>query len=81
MDLKPGIQPADEPEIRSVFAVAVNMTPGELAKWLKTEERGVVEFVRRGESESVGRQSGRRIVLVLKTAPADRTESDYVQMR
>ena len=81
MSLKPRIHPADEPEIRRAFAVAVNMTPGELAKWLKTEESGRVGFVRRGETESVGRQSGRRIVLILKTTASDLTESDYVQMR
>lgn len=81
MSLKPRIHPADEPEIRKAFAAAVNMSAGELGKWLQTDESGQVGFVRRGETESVGRQSGRRIRVILKTAAADLTESDYVQMR
>ena len=57
------------------------MTAGEIAKWLETKESRAVGFTRRGESESVGRQSGRRIIAILKTRQADLTESDYVHMR
>ena len=81
MSLKPRIHPADEPEIRKAFAAVVNMTASELGKWLQTDESSRVGFVRRGETESVGRQSGCRIVLILRTRESDLTESDYVQMR
>jgi hypothetical protein len=81
MALKPRIHPADEPFIRAAFVARVNMTAEEIALWLETEESRAVGFVRRGETESVGRQSGRRIAAILKTKAAELTESDYVQMR
>ena len=81
MALKPRIHPADEPLIRARFAAAVNMTSAEIARWLETDESRAVGFTRRGENESVGRQSGRRIVVILKTRQAELTESDYVHMR
>jgi hypothetical protein len=81
MPLKPRIHPADEPSVRAAFENAVNMTAGEITRWLDTDESRSVGFTRRGESESVGRQSGWRIVAVLKTRKADLTESDYVHMR
>jgi hypothetical protein len=81
MVLKPRIHPADEPAIRAAFAQAVNMTAGEISRWLETEASRSVGFTRRGESESVGRQSGRRIAAILRTSTAELTESDYVQMR
>jgi hypothetical protein len=65
MVLKPRIHPADEPAIRAAFAQAVNMTAGEISRWLETEASRSVGFTRRGESEST----------------AELTESDYVQMR
>jgi hypothetical protein len=81
MSLKPRIHPADEPQIRKAFSTAVNMTAPEIRKWLETDESKSVGFTRRGESESVGRQSGKKIAAILKTRQADLTESDYVQMR
>ena len=81
MALKPVFHPADEPFIRAGFARAVNMTAGEIARWLETDESLAVGFTRSGETESVGRQSGRRIISILKTAEAELTESDYVHMR
>jgi hypothetical protein len=79
--LKPHIHPADEPRIARAFDEAVNMTALEIEVWLETEESRVVGFVRRGEAESVGRQSARRIVEILKTPKAERTEGDYAHMR
>jgi len=38
-------------------------------------------MTRHGETESVGRQSARRIIAILKTCAADLTESDYIHMR
>jgi hypothetical protein len=81
MALKPRIHPADEPSIRAAFGQAVNMTAGEIVKWLETDESRSVGFTRRCESESVGRQSGRRIAAILRTRREELTESDYAQMR
>ncbi|GAC1518533.1 MAG: DUF3140 domain-containing protein [Beijerinckiaceae bacterium] len=63
------------------FIEAVNMSPAEIEHWLKTEESKKVGFTRVGESESVGRQSGRRIVAIKRKKRADLTDADYVHMR
>jgi hypothetical protein len=79
--MKPRIHPADEPKIRLAFGAAVNMTADELRFWLETPQSSAVGFLRRGETESVGRQAGRRNLLLLKTPADELTESDLVQMR
>lgn len=79
--MKPQIHPADEPKIREAFASCVNMSASEIDNWLKTAESSAVGFVRRGDTESVGHRSGRRIVAILKTAQAELTEADYAHMR
>ena len=38
-------------------------------------------FVRRGETESVGRQSARRILAIRATPPEDLTDADYAHMK
>jgi hypothetical protein len=61
------------------FHEAVNMTAGELEKWLNTDESAGV-----GQSdggESVGHSSGRRIVGLLRTRKADLTDDDLAHMR
>ncbi|SHN21933.1 DUF3140 domain-containing protein [Actinacidiphila paucisporea] len=72
-------QGQDRQEALDAFGDAVNMTPGELEKWLATEEsRGV------GQSdggESVGHASGRRIVDLLRTKKADLDDDDVAHMR
>ena len=50
------------------FREAVNMTAEEIEAWLETAESRSVGFTYPGESESVGRQSGRRIVAILRRA-------------
>ena len=79
--MKPRIHPADESAIRKAFAAAVNMTADEIAAWLETPSSKAVGQTRRGESESIGRQSARRIVEILASAPEALSESDYVHMR
>jgi hypothetical protein len=79
--LKPHIHPADEPRIAQAFEAAVNMSAREIEAWLDTDESRAVGFIRRGESESVGRQSARKIVAILKRPKTDLTESDYAHMR
>ncbi|XVS66472.1 DUF3140 domain-containing protein [Actinosynnema sp. CA-299493] len=61
------------------FADAVNMTATELARWLETDESRSV-----GQSdggESVGHESGRRIVALLRTRKNELTDDDHAHMR
>ncbi len=63
------------------FHEVVNMTAVEIEAWLETEESRKVGFKRAGESESVGRASGRRIVGILRKAEAELDGGDYAHMR
>jgi hypothetical protein len=75
------MHPEDEQKIRTEFHAVVNMSPAALRAWLETEESRKVGFTRRGEADSVGRQSGRRILQIL-AQPADAlTEGDYAHMK
>ncbi|MFV2121477.1 DUF3140 domain-containing protein [Streptomyces sp. Act-28] len=70
---------SDRSGTRKAFAEAVNMTAGELEKWLDTEESRSV-----GQSdggESVGHASGRRIVELLRGKKDDLTDDDIAHMR
>ncbi|BCJ61272.1 DUF3140 domain-containing protein [Micromonospora endophytica] len=64
------------------FTEAVNMKPGELSTWLETEESKHVGW-RKGSKggESVGHQSGRRIIDLLRRKRDQLTEADYKHMR
>jgi hypothetical protein len=65
--------------VRDEFEDAVNMTAAELTRWLDTDESRSV-----GQSdggESVGHESGRRIVELLRTKKGDLTEADHAHMR
>ncbi|MGW5326640.1 DUF3140 domain-containing protein [Streptomyces sp. NPDC004014] len=70
---------SEDDDVRHAFGDAVNMTAGELEKWLETDESKSV-----GQSdggESVGHESGRRIVTLLRTKKADLGEDDIAHMR
>lgn len=73
--------PDDERRIRREFDALVNLSPGELAAWLETPESHKVGMVRRGETESVGRQSARRILAIRAKNVADLSDADYAHMR
>ncbi|CAM5309177.1 DUF3140 domain-containing protein [Streptomyces atroolivaceus] len=62
------------------FGEAVNMTAGELEKWLDTEQSRQAGQ-KNGGGESTGHASGRRIVALLRTRKGDLTESDLSHMR
>ncbi|WP_395307266.1 DUF3140 domain-containing protein [Mycobacterium sp. AMU20-3851] len=62
------------------FHDVVNMTAGELEKWLKSDESKAVGQ-KDGGGESTGHESGRRIVSILKSKKADLSEADYAHMR
>jgi Protein of unknown function (DUF3140) len=62
------------------FTDAVNMTPHELERWLETDEsQGVGQKSSEG-SESVGHESGRRIVQLLGTEKSELTDDDHAHM-
>ena len=67
--------------IRAEFNALVNLSPAELRAWLETPQSRKVGMIRRGESESVGRQSARRILAIRATPHDDLTESDYAHMK
>jgi len=73
----------DPDKVRKDFAAAVNMTAGEIEKWLKTKESRAVGF--KGADgkarESVGHASGRRIVAILGKKQAELTDDDLAHMR
>jgi hypothetical protein len=71
----------DRAAILAAFHEAVNMDAAEIEQWLDTEESRKVGFVRVGETESVGRQSARRIVQILRNPEAELDEDDLRHMR
>jgi hypothetical protein len=67
-------------DVYAEFREAVNMTAGELEKWLATDESNAVGQ-KSGDGESVGHDSGRKIVTLLHTKKADLTDADAAHMR
>ena len=65
------------------FHHAVNMTATELTHWLDTDESKEVGYKgeKGDEAESVGHQSGERIVELLHTKKADYTPDDLAHMK
>ena len=63
------------------FRAAVNMTAGELEKWLKTDESREVGQKESEDAESVGHDSGRKIVKLLHTRKSELTPEDEAHMR
>jgi hypothetical protein len=57
---------------------AVNMTAGELERWLRTDES---QSVGEGDGESTGHRSGRRIVTILRSRKGDLSQGDVDDMR
>ncbi|SEP01813.1 DUF3140 domain-containing protein [Trujillonella endophytica] len=71
----------DRDTIRREFGEAVNMTAGELERWLRSDESRSVGQKGGGSGESTGHESGRRIVELLRTSKADLTDDDLAHMR
>ena len=71
----------DADTTRREFGEAVNMTAGELEKWLGMDESQSVGQKSGGSDESTGHESGRRIVELLHTKKADLTDDDLAHMR
>ena len=62
------------------FQDVVNMTAGELEKWLCTDESRKVGQ-KAGGGESTGHASGRRIITLLRSKKSDLSDDDYDHMR
>ncbi|MBN8825338.1 MULTISPECIES: DUF3140 domain-containing protein [unclassified Spirosoma] len=71
----------EKKEIRQVFDKAVNMSAPTLTKWLQTEESKSVGQTKEGSKESIGHQSGKRIIDILQKKVGELTESDYEHMQ
>jgi len=71
----------DTHEAIAEFEKAVNMSPKTLAAWLKTAESKQVGFKSTEGSESVGHDSGKKIVVLLGKKQADYTGSDITHAR
>lgn len=75
------LSPEEEAAIRQAFDSLVNLEPAELKAWLKRPESKVVGTTRRGETESVGRQSTRKILAIRAKSIDDLSDADYAHMR
>jgi hypothetical protein len=71
----------DNDDTRKEFDDAVNMTAGELEKWLDTDESKTVGQKSGSGGESTGHESGRHIVKILKSKKSDLSDNDYAHMR
>jgi len=67
-------------EARRAFSEVVNLTPAQLERWLGTPESQEVGS-KDGDGESVGHESGRRIVALLRTDEDDLSDDDVAHMR
>jgi hypothetical protein len=76
----PQIDKDDYPEIYDDFHDRVNMQPKELEEWLETEESKSVGR-KDGRDESIGHESGRRIVETKRTKKDDLTHEQYRHMK
>ncbi len=63
------------------FRSLVNMTPGEIEKWLETEESKAVGQKGDEGGESVGHKSGRTIIEIKHTRKSDLTDDQWAHMQ
>jgi hypothetical protein len=75
------LSPEEEQAIRDDFNALVNLESAELKAWLKRPESHKVGTTRRGEVESVGRQSAKTILAIKAKPVADLTDADYAHMK
>lgn len=72
---------AERARIRREFHKVVNLTAVELERWLDTPESHGAGWRRPGARESVGHQSGRRILGLLRKDAVELDDEDYAHMR
>ncbi len=74
----------DRDQTYRAFDEAVNMTPAALEKWLAGDDSKRVGWKGddgKGEGESVGHKSGRRIVAIRRKKKAELTDADFSHMK
>ncbi|MBC6991877.1 DUF3140 domain-containing protein [Hymenobacter sp. BT491] len=69
----------DSEDIYTDFKQQVNMTAGEIEKWLKTDESKSVGQDS-GDGESIGHKSGEHIIEILRKKKAELTAADKAHM-
>lgn len=75
------MSPDQEAAIRSEFDRLTNLSQAELRAWLATPQSRKVGMLRKGETESVGRQSARMILVIRERGVEDLTDADYRHMK
>ncbi|MES2889097.1 MAG: DUF3140 domain-containing protein [Pseudomonadota bacterium] len=68
-------------EVTREFDAVVNMSPAALEKWLQTDTSQQVGWTHEGEGESVGHQSGRHIVRLLRQKKSEVSDDDLAHMK
>ncbi len=68
-------------EVYREFSKLVNISPGQLQRWLKTKASRSVGAKGKGGGESTGHASGRRIVRIRRKKKDTLTVSDYRHMK
>ena len=72
---------ADKQTIQNDFDDVVNMSTSVLTKWLTTDDSQSVGLKKDGNDESVGHESGKKIITILGKKKADLTDGDYAHMQ
>jgi hypothetical protein len=70
----------DDKQAVAAFKKAVNMRPKKLEAWLQTAESKKVGYKEDGASESVGHESGRKIIKILETKQSEYTADGLQHM-
>ena len=66
----------DDKKAINDFKEAVNMSSKKIEDWLQTTESKKVGYKNDGEGESVGHQSGKKIVALLEKKQSEYTDAD-----
>jgi hypothetical protein len=67
--------------LKEEFDAVVNMTASQLEAWLKKDESKSVGQKKDDASESIGHQSGDRILIILGKKASDLSDDDYAHMK
>lgn len=68
-------------DVRNEFDEVVNMTANQIEEWLDTDESKSVGQTKEGKDESIGHQSGKKIIDILHKKVADYSDDDYEHMQ
>jgi len=71
----------EKKDVQNEFDEVVNMSASAIKKWLETDESKAVGQKKDGDSESIGHESGKKIIAILDKKQADLTDDDYAHMR